>query len=155
MLAEIAAANAAFGILRQAVSNSQDLANFGKAISAVVVGEEALKKKSERESKSIWSKIAGKDANDMDSFMELEKLRENKKQLESMMRLYGRPGLYADWVKFCAEARKSKRMAEIERKEAIARIKEIIAYIVGGVVLIGSIAGLIYMAIAFRDFNVG
>jgi hypothetical protein len=82
MLAEIAAANAAFGILRQAVSNSQDLANFGKAISAVVVGEEALKKKSERESKSIWSKIAGKDAQDMDSFMELEKLRENKKQLD-------------------------------------------------------------------------
>jgi hypothetical protein len=155
MLAEIAAANAAFGILRQAVSNSQDLANFGKAISAVVVGEEALKKKSERESKSIWSKIAGKDAQDMDSFMELEKLRENKKQLESMMRLYGRPGLHADWVKFCAEARKSKRMAEMERKEAIARIKEITAYIVGGVVLIGGIAGLIYMAIAFRDFNVG
>jgi hypothetical protein len=43
----------------------------------------------------------------------------------------------------------------MERKEAIARIKEITAYIVGGVVLIGGIAGLIYMAIAFRDFNVG
>jgi hypothetical protein len=151
MLAEIAAANAAFGILRQAVSNSRDLADFGKAISAVVVGEEALKKKSERESKSIWAKIAGKDAQDMDSFMELEKLRENKRELESMMKLYGRPGLHADWVKFCAEARKSKRVAEIERQEAIARVKEIVGYIAAVIIFIIGVAGLIYMAVALKD----
>ena len=151
MLAEIAAANAAFKILRTAVSNGKELADFGKAIGAVVVGEEALKKKTDRESKSIWAKIAGKDTADMDSFMALEKLRENKKELESMMKLYGRPGLHADWVMYCAEQRKSKRMAEMERAEAIARVKEIVGYVAAFIFFIIGSGGLIYMTLFLKD----
>ena len=150
MIAEIAAINGAFQVLKTAVSNGKDLANFGKAIGAIVVGEEALKKKSEREKKSIWNKIAGKDTADFDSFMALEKLREQKKELESMMRLYGRAGLYDDWVKYCAEQRKSRRMAELERRESIERIKEIVGYCVAGVIFITGILGLIWLGLVLK-----
>lgn len=150
MLAEIAAANAAFSILRSAVTNGKDLANFGKQIGAVVLGEEALKEKTEKESKSIWSKIAGKDTADMESFMALETLRENKKELESMMRLYGRPGLYDDWVRYCAEQRKSKRMAELERQEALDKIMEIVGYVIMFIIFMAGLGGLVYAALFLR-----
>ena len=43
-------------------------------------------------------------------------INEIEKELTSMMRLYGRPGLYDDWVRFQAEARKKRREEETARK---------------------------------------
>ena len=150
MLAELAAANAAFGILKSAVTNGADLAKFGKQIGAIVVGEESLKKKSDREKNSIWSKLKGVDTNELESFMALESIREQKKTLESHFRLYGRPGLWDDYQKYCTQQRVSQRMAEVEREEALYKIKEIGAYILIVVVGLICISGLFYLAWLFR-----
>ena len=61
--------------------------------------------------------LGGKTENDFEEFMALEKIRETEKELTSMMRLYGRPGLYDDWVRFQAEARKKRRKKSLAQKK--------------------------------------
>ena len=143
MLAEIAACNAAFGVIKQVVSNGQDLLNAGKAIAKFVSGKEELQRQ-----------VAGKDKSkanqsDLEAFLALEKIREQELELKQMMIYLGRPGLWTDYQKYCAEARKARRQSE---KEAIARRKKIIyRSMVGGlisvfVILITGIIVLVYMA---------
>lgn len=45
MLAELAAANAAFGILKQTIANGKELMSAGKAISDLINAEEDLRKR--------------------------------------------------------------------------------------------------------------
>jgi hypothetical protein len=60
MLAEIAAANAAFGIIKQAISNGKELASAGAAIAQFVGAKEDLQRKLTRRaqtrqtSRSSW-----------------------------------------------------------------------------------------------------
>ena len=43
MLAELAAANAAFGVIKQAIANGRELASVGKQISTLVQSEDELR----------------------------------------------------------------------------------------------------------------
>ena len=119
MLAELAAANAAFAIIKKTVTNGRDLATAGKAIANFVNAEEALKKKGAKKKNSFWAKI-GKEANvsDIEEFMALEEINQKKKELEQAMIYVGRAGLYTDWVNFQKDARvrRQKEAKEAERK---------------------------------------
>ena len=148
MLAELAAANAAFGILKQTIANGRELMSAGKAISDFVNAEEDLRKKGEKKKKSFWRNIGGNEGEVLEEFMALEALKAKRAELEQAMIYYGRPGLYGDWVKFQADARK-KRQAEIQRiKKKRQELMEIGAIalltILGGAVVI-YIAGLFYL----------
>ena len=105
MLAELAAANAAFAVIKQCVSNGRELANVGKSISDFVFAKEQIQKKASKQK----AKGGG---GDLEEFMALEKINEQEKQLKEIMIYAGRPGLWQDWQKFQAEARKSRRYAE-------------------------------------------
>ena len=59
MLAELAAANAAFAVIKTAVQNGKDIASAGKAIANFVGAKEDLQRKARRRvadqiSKSLW-----------------------------------------------------------------------------------------------------
>jgi hypothetical protein len=54
----------------------------------------------------------GKDTADFESFLALDQIKEQRRQLESHMRLYGRPGLYDSWVEYQGQARKARKAAE-------------------------------------------
>ena len=114
MLAEIAAANAAFSVIKKAIQNTGDITKAGKAIGDFVFAKDMLKKTGERKKNSIWSKALGREANDLEEFMALEELKQKEEELRSMMQLYGRGGLWNDYIKFCAEARKQR---EYQRKK--------------------------------------
>ena len=60
--------------------------------------------------------------------MALEQIRKNEDELRSMMQLYGRGGLWNDWQKFQAEARKSR---QVEEKLAAKKRQELIEGLVG------------------------
>ena len=128
MLAELAAANAAFGIIKQAISNSRELADVGKSIAAFVGAEEDLKAKAEARKKSPWNKVLGKDANLFDEFLALEKIQQQKAQLQSHMRLYGRPGMYDAWVEYQAKARKARKEAIAQREKERQEMIEILTW---------------------------
>ena len=105
MLAELAAANAAFAVIKQCVSNGKEIASAGHAIAEFVGAKEKLQQKAQRKG----------GGSDLEEFMALEKIREQEEQLKQIMIYAGRPGLWHDWQKFQAKARVARREAEQER----------------------------------------
>jgi len=137
LLAELAAFNAGFNVLKQFVANGRDLSDAMGAIGQMVGAKEDLKRRGEKKKKSVLSLLGGKTENDFEEFMALEKIKQIEKELTSMMRLYGRPGLYDDWVRFQAEARKKRREEEEDRRRQQAKNMEYFAYFIGASVFVG------------------
>ncbi len=148
MLAELAAANAAYHVIKQAVTNGNELANYAKHISKWVGAEEDLQKKVDKKKNNVFNKILGKEGDDFEEFMALDKIKQQKSELISYMRLYGRAGLYDDWVAYQAQARKSRRDALKQRQKEIDRIKETTAWIVVVVVVWGGAGVGLYLYIS-------
>ena len=119
MLAELAAANAAFSVIKSFISNGKELTGCAKHISDFVFAKEEIEKKAKKQK----SKGGGAD---LEEFMALEQIREKEEELKKMMIYLGRPGLWQDWQEFQAEARKSRRYQE---KMAIKRQEEIMEYV--------------------------
>jgi hypothetical protein len=115
MLVELAAANAAFAVIKEAVQNSGDLMNAGQAIFQYFDSKSAIQKKYEKKAKD-----AGK--TDIEEFFALEQLKKHEVQLREMMIYQGRAGMWNDWLQFQKEA-KHKRIAEerAELRKAAAR----------------------------------
>ena len=109
MLAELAAANAAFSVIKQAVQHGGDIAKAGSAIAKFVGAKEDLQKKANRKG----------GGSDLEEFMALEQIREQEEQLKQIMIYAGRPGLWHDWQRFQAKARVARREAEIARKQKL------------------------------------
>ena len=115
MLAELAAANAAFSVIKQAVQNSGDIAKAGSAIAKFVGAKEDLQRKA--------NKKGG--GSDLEEFMALEQIREKEEQLKQFMIYCGRPGLWGDWQRFQAKARISRREAEQAARRKRKQIIEV------------------------------
>ena len=112
MLVELAAANAAFAVIKEAVNNGGDIMAAGQRLFDYFDNTSKIQKKAESN-------------NDMEAFAALEQIKNNEAELKRMMVYHGRAGLWEDWLKFKAEA-KHKRIAaekEAERKRA-ARIEK-------------------------------
>jgi molecular chaperone GrpE (heat shock protein) len=137
MLAELAAFNAGFAVVKQCIANGRELTDAMNAIGQMVGAKEDLKRRGEKKKKSVLSMLGGKTENDFEEFMALEKIRETEKELTSMMRLYGRPGLHDDWVRFQAEARKKRREEELAQKKQRAKNMEYFAIFIAGFMFIG------------------
>ena len=150
MLAELAAANAAFGVIKQAIANSRELADVGKSIASFVSAEEDLKAKAEAKKKNPLNKMLGKDATDFEEFLALEKINQQKAQLQSHMRLYGRPGMYDAWVEYQAKARTARKEAIKQREKERQEFLEVLTWIFIVVVVWGGLgAGLYYYFVGF------
>ena len=122
MLAELAAANAAFAIIKKCVENGSELAKAGQAIADFTLNKDAVQKKAA----SKGSNLDGSKS-DLEEFLALDELKAKENQLRSMMQLYGRAGMYPDYVKFCAEARRQRAEAKAEAKRlALKRQDDII-----------------------------
>ena len=144
MIAELAAFNAAFGVVKAAIGNGKDIMSCAKQIGDMIGAEENLRARGERKKNGFLAKLAGKQANDFEEFMAIEKMKESRKELLQAMQLYGRGGLKDDFLKFEIEARK-KRRAEAKRKEA--KKQAIIEWTIGiilFIVTVGSLAAIGY-----------
>ena len=140
MLAELAAANAAFSVIKSFISNGKELTGCAKHISDFVFAKEEIEKKAKKQK----SKGGG---GDLEEFMALEQIREKEEELKKMMIYLGRPGLWHDWKEFQAEARKSRRYQEKMAAKRQAEIMEYVGYSIGFIVII-FFAGLAAWAIA-------
>ena len=136
MLAELAAFNAGFSVVKQFIANGRDLSDAMGAIGQMVGAKEDLKRRGEKRKKSVLSVLGGKTENDFEEFMALEKIRETEKELESMMKLYGRPGMWDDWQRFLGQARKQRREAELKRKQQAAKNWEYFGYFLGATLFV-------------------
>lgn len=102
MLAELAAANAAFGILKQCVQNGREIADAAQAVGQFVGAKETLQRKADKNGSG----------SDLEAFLALEKIKQQEEELKTIMIYAGRPGLWHDWQRFQAKARNQRREAE-------------------------------------------
>lgn len=117
MLAELAAANAAFQVIKAAIKNSGEIMNAGKAVFEYFDAKAAIQKKANKQS-------GKKNRSELEEFMALEQLRQQEERLREEMIYAGRPGMWDDWLQFQARAareREAKRRAEIQAR--IERMK--------------------------------
>jgi hypothetical protein len=140
MLLELAAANAAFAVIKEAVQNSGDIMAAGESLFKYFDSKAEIQKKAAAK--------GGSDRGDLEEFMALEKLKKQEEELREMMIYQGRAGLWTDWLKFQLEAKKKREAAEREKvlrkQRIIGRIKDI-----GMIVLIIGLLGGLGLIIGF------
>ena len=151
MLAELAACNAAFQVIRATVKNGADLTRCATQIGAFINGEDALRKNLNKKKNSFWGKVGGQtgDGSDLEEFFALEEFKEKRKELEQLMIFCGRPGLHGDWVRFQVEARKRRKAEEEERirnrEQLIETLIQASVWTLGAVALFGSLFGVLWI----------
>jgi hypothetical protein len=130
MLAELALANSAFAVIKEAVQNSGDLMAAGQKLFDFFDNKNAIQKKANS-------------GNDMEAFAALEQIKTQEAELKRMMIYHGRAGLWDDWLKFQKEA-KQRREAEERaefRKRAARKAKLWLTLMWGAIVaLMGALA---------------
>ena len=142
MLLELAAANAAFAVLKETIGNGQDLMSAGNALYQWFDNKDALQKKANAK--------GGETRGDLEEFMALEVLKNQELELREMMQWQGRAGMWTDWLKFQSDAKRKREEAErqkvLRKQRIIGRIKDgfMILLIV---VLLGGIGAIIGFAI--------
>jgi hypothetical protein len=138
MLAELAAANAAFAVIKGALANGKELSALGGRVFDYFDNKAKIQEKA-------TSKGGG---SDMEEFMALEQLKQQEEHLRESMVYAGRAGMWDDWVKFQAQAARRRR----EQKEAAARaiivrkakMEQLIEYIAVGIATVILAALMIY-----------
>ena len=133
MLAELAAANAAFQVIKSAVQNGKEIASAGKAIANFVGAKEQLQKKAQKKG----------GGSDLEEFMALEQIRQKHDKLREYMQLYGRANLWNDYQAYCAEARKARKEAAEKAKKRREEIKELVLKIILIIMITAVLAGVV------------
>ena len=83
MLAELAAFNAGFAVVKQVVANGRDLSDAMGAIGKMVGAKEDLKRRGDKKKNSLFSALGGKTEDDFEEFMALEKIKTIENELIS------------------------------------------------------------------------
>tara|TARA_B100000212_G_scaffold47375_1_gene30553 strand:- start:140 stop:574 length:435 start_codon:yes stop_codon:yes gene_type:complete len=141
MIAELVAANAAFTAIKTAIQNGRQIADVASQVGKYVNATEDLRRKGEKKKRAGGA--------DLQEFIHLEKLRQQEEELKQLMIYTGRPGLWHDWIKFQAQARKDRLAAAEARKRKIEQWIEIaiivLVCVVGTVGLAALVAWAFYL----------
>jgi hypothetical protein len=136
ILESIAAANAAYSIIKTAIGNGKETAGVIGAVGKFLSAEEDIKQAVQKKKNSPLTAITGGEEGDWEEFQALENIREKRKELESHIRLYGQPGQWDRWISWQNEARKQRqaaRKAEEKRQEEMMEKIQIALGIIFGV----------------------
>ena len=122
MLAELAACNAAFSVIKTAITNGKELYDCGDSAKKYFANKSTIAKR-----------VASKGKSDLDAFMALEKLKEQEVWLKEHMIYAGRPEMYSDWLKFQSECKKERerdaRLAVLKKHNAVKMLKQFVTII--------------------------
>jgi len=118
MLAEIAIANAAFGVIKEAISNGKEIYDVGAQVSQFFDSKTELQKKANKNGYR----------SDLQAFMELEKLKEMEDHLKDQMIYAGRPGMWEEWLNFQKEAKEARELAAREKLRKKRETLELLLY---------------------------
>lgn len=128
MLAELAMANAAFGVIKEAIGNGKELYDVAGVVSKFFDSKTELQRKSNKNGYK----------SDLQAFMELEKLKEMEEHLREHMIWAGRPGMWDDWLAFqkqAKEEREKREREERERREEMMQLGLYVVYFICGIVV--------------------
>jgi len=143
VLAEIAAANAAFAVIKGALANGKELHQLGSRVFDYFDNKAKIQEQA--------NKKGG--GSDLEEFMALEQLKQQEEELRERMVYAGRPGMWNDWVKFqAAAARKRREAQEAAKREALIRKnkrEQMAEYIAVGIATVILAASLTYGAYVY------
>lgn len=141
MIAELAAANAAFAVIKATISNGRELYDAGDSILNYFDAKTNLQKK-------VNEKPVDK-RSDLEEFLALEQLKKQEEDLKELMIYTGRSGMWTDWLNFQAEAKRKREEARIaaiaarKRKQKMLIDTAIIA--LAGIVSLCAFGTLLYI----------
>ena len=139
----LAAANAAFAVIKRTVENTRDVTKAASSISKFIAAEDQLRADLHKKKNSIWTNFLGKQDTDLEEFMALEQIKKKQDQLREFMQLYGRANLYSDYLAFCSEARKKRKEAAIAAQKRKENIQDIILKVLLGILISALLAGVV------------
>lgn len=146
MLAEIAAANAAFAVIKGALANGKELHQLGSRVFDYFDNKAKIQE-------SVTKKGGG---SDLEEFMALERLKQQEEELRERMVYAGRPGMWGDWQKFQAQAARKRRedaeAAAREKKRRAERLAQLIEYIAIGMASVVLAGLLIYGIVIYFKY---
>ena len=131
MLAELAVANAAFGVIKETIANGGDIMAAGQHLFSFF------------DNKAKIAQQASKSGSDSEAFFALETIKQNEAALKEMFIYQGRAGLWDDWLQFQSEAKRKRD--EEARQIALAAIKRkelIWSWINGVIITVSVLTGL-------------
>ena len=135
MLLELAAANAAFAVVKEALSNGSEIAACGAKLGEYFGLKAEIAKK------------ASSKGSDSEEFWALEALRESEAELKTLLIYSGRAGLYDDFLAHQAKKKRERDQAEREKALEIYKRKQLIwAWINGALIIISVVTGVIIVA---------
>ena len=127
ILESIAAASAAYEVIKTAINQGREGAGLIGAVGKFLSAEEDIKEAVQKKKNSPLTAITGGEEGDWEEFQALEQIREQRKELESYIRLYGQAGQWDRWIQWQAEARKqraaAKKAADKAREERLEQIQ--------------------------------
>ena len=127
MLAELAAANAAYDVVKQTIQNGQEIYEAAEAMAKYF----GLKQEIQRKAHEHGYK------SDLEAFMAAEQLKAQEEELKQMMVWQGRGGMWEDWLNYQSQMKRSREEEELQAKRAKAKRKKMLidGIIVGFAVL--------------------
>ena len=143
MLEALALANGAFAIIKQTIQNGRELSSAGSAIAKFVNAEDQLQQDLHKRKNSMWTAFLGKTDNDLEEFMALEEIRRKKETLREFMQLYGRAGLYQDYLNYCSESRRKRKEALLAQKKKRQQMQDLVLKIILGILIAGLLTGVV------------
>ena len=153
MLAELAAANAAFQVIKATIKNSGEIIQAGQAVFDYFDNKSKLQEK--------LANKPQKQRSDLEEFFALEQLKQQEKELKELMIYAGRPGLWDDWLAFQKQARQRREdeerqriKADLDRKAKRKKLLETIMLTFWMIVLVITVTSLaafgIYIALEMK-----
>ena len=144
MLAELAAVNAAYAVIKEVVSNGRELGECASQLGSFFEGKRKLEKK--------VIETPANERSRLEEFFALEEVRRKERELKDYMLIAGRPGLWDDWVKFQKmhaqmelAAAQARRRAEIEAAQRQEEIRLMICIGILFVMFAGGLFGFVYL----------
>ena len=124
ILESLAAANAAYSVIRTAIGNGREGASLIGAVGKFLTAEEDIKQAVQKKKNNPLTAITGGEEGDWEECQALGNIREKRKELESYIRLYGAPGQWDRWQQWQVEARKQRQAARKAAEAAHAERME-------------------------------
>jgi len=144
ILESIAAANAAYSVIKTALGNGKETAGLISAVGKFLSAEEDIKEAINKKKSSPITMITGSSEGDWEELQHLEMLRQKRAELESYCRLYAPAGTWDRWQQWQAEARKQRQAAKKAAEKAREERMELLATLVGILMAVGTIVTALY-----------
>jgi cytochrome c-type biogenesis protein CcmH/NrfG len=148
ILETIAAANAAYSVIRKCLENGREVKDMVGQVGKFLTAEEELQEAVKKKKNSPITAITGGQEGDWEEFQALERIREQRRELESWCRLYAPAGTWARWQSYQVEARKRRQEAKKAAQKAYEKRMEQIQ-ITSGILLAVTVCvlGIYYLGV--------